>query len=81
MNLPGASVIAAGRMAEAFLVSGHGQALSTAPEAAKTAASPPHSAAGRFLLATSGHDAWRIDTATGDVHFCTYKSNRVICDR
>jgi hypothetical protein len=81
MNIPGALVVAAGLIAGAVVVSGHGQAQSRTPEAAKAASAPP-SVVGRYLLvATSGQDAWRIDTATGDVHYCVYKSNRVVCDK
>ena len=81
MNVPGAIVVAAGLIAGAALVSGHGQAQSRPPEPAKAVSSAPP-AVGRFLLlAASGQESWRIDTTTGDVHFCVYKNNRVICDR
>jgi hypothetical protein len=81
MNVPGAIVIAAGLLAGAAIVSGSGLAQSRPPEAAKAPPSSPQPIGRFLLLAASGQEAWRIDTSTGDVHFCVYKNNRVVCDR
>jgi hypothetical protein len=68
LNHPAAVVIAAGLIAGAVMLSS--RADSQAP--------PPAKFVG-VGVADNGLTAWRIDSTTGEMHYCTLVSKKVVC--